>query len=155
VRALLLEGASCRLIATSRVEAGVDLDFRRVWRAEAGLDQAAGRCNREGRRSPKESIVTVFKPAEYKPPREIAQLSGDFARVAGKHDDLLSLDTIRNYCSGPSEGAQSSPRQRPRTFRRREALRQPRRAQDGRALPRQHWPSLGGGRILQLEDSII
>ena len=61
-RARLLEGASCRLIATSLVEAGVDLDFPRVWRAEAGLDQAAGR---------KESIVTVFKPAEYKPPREI------------------------------------------------------------------------------------
>jgi CRISPR-associated endonuclease/helicase Cas3 len=34
---------------------------------------------------------------EYKPPRQIAQLSGDFARVAGKHDDLLSLDATRDY----------------------------------------------------------
>ena len=41
VRARLLEGFSCRLIATSLVEAGVDLDFPRVWRAEAGLDQIA------------------------------------------------------------------------------------------------------------------
>jgi CRISPR-associated endonuclease/helicase Cas3 len=100
VRARLLEGVSCRLIATSLVEAGVDLDFPRVWRAEAGLDQiaqAAGRCNREGRRPLGDSIVTVFKPTDYNPPREIAQLSGDFARVAGKHDDILSLDAIRDY----------------------------------------------------------
>ena len=100
VRGRLADGVSCRLIATSLVEAGVDLDFPRVWRAEAGLDQiaqAAGRCNREGRRPLADSIVTVFKPAEYKPPREIAQLSGDFARIAGKHDDLLSLDAIRDY----------------------------------------------------------
>jgi CRISPR-associated endonuclease/helicase Cas3 len=53
IRARLNDGRACRLIATSLVEAGVDLDFPKVWRAEAGLDQiaqAAGRCNREGRR---------------------------------------------------------------------------------------------------------
>jgi CRISPR-associated endonuclease/helicase Cas3 len=100
VRGRLTDGRSCRLIATSLVEAGVDLDFPRVWRAEAGLDQiaqAAGRCNREGRRRVGDSIVAVFHPAEYKSPREISQLSGDFARVAGRHDDLLSLDAIRDY----------------------------------------------------------
>jgi CRISPR-associated endonuclease/helicase Cas3 len=100
VRGRLMDGVSCRLIATSLVESGVDIDFPRVWRAEAGLDQiaqAAGRCNREGRRPAGDSIVTIFKPAEYKPPREIAQLSADFARVAAKHDDLLSLDAIRDY----------------------------------------------------------
>jgi CRISPR-associated endonuclease/helicase Cas3 len=102
VRARLKDDLPCRLIATSLVEAGVDLDFPRVWRAEAGLDQvaqAAGRCNREGRRPVETSIVTVFKPAEFKPPREIAQLAGDFARMADRHPDLLSPSAIREYFS--------------------------------------------------------
>jgi CRISPR-associated endonuclease/helicase Cas3 len=100
VRQRLASGRACRLIATSLVEAGVDLDFPGVWRAEAGLDQiaqAAGRCNREGRRSVTESVVTVFRPAEFKPPREIAQLAADFARAARHHEDILSLDAIHDY----------------------------------------------------------
>ena len=51
IRDDLKAGRTCRVIATSLVEAGVDLDFPRVWRAQAGLDQipqAVGRCNREG-----------------------------------------------------------------------------------------------------------
>jgi CRISPR-associated endonuclease/helicase Cas3 len=41
VRRKLADNVPCRLIATSLVEAGVDLDFPAVWRAEAGLDQIA------------------------------------------------------------------------------------------------------------------
>ncbi|HEX2652630.1 MAG TPA: CRISPR-associated endonuclease Cas3'', partial [Xanthobacteraceae bacterium] len=102
VRVRLKTDLPCRLIATSLVEAGVDLDFPKVWRAEAGLDQiaqAAGRCNREGRYSAQESVVTVFRPAEAKAPREIALLSGDFSRIADKHTELLSLDALRDYFS--------------------------------------------------------
>ena len=51
IRDDLKNGRRLTVIATSLVEAGVDLDFRCVYREIAGLDsiaQAAGRCNREG-----------------------------------------------------------------------------------------------------------
>jgi CRISPR-associated endonuclease/helicase Cas3 len=97
-----LEGKlPCRVVATSLVEAGVDLDFPKVWRVEAGLDQltqAAGRCNREGRRPLGDSVVTIFKAAEAKPPVEIVGLIGDMLRILGEHrGDLFSPQTIEAY----------------------------------------------------------
>lgn len=64
IRKALAEGTPCRVVSTSLIEAGVDVDFPNVYRELAGLDsiaQAAGRCNREGRRSAAESMVTYFE----------------------------------------------------------------------------------------------
>ncbi len=68
IRDDLKEKRPCRVISTSLIEAGVDVDFPLVLRASAGLDQiaqAAGRCNREFQHSPEASEVLVFEPAEY------------------------------------------------------------------------------------------
>ena len=63
IRARLQAGQPCRVVATSLIEAGVDVDFPTVYREICGLDsilQAAGRCNREGKRTAAESPVCIF-----------------------------------------------------------------------------------------------
>lgn len=100
VRQRLQDGAPCRLIATSLVEAGVDLDFPRAWRAEAGLDQiaqAAGRVNREGRRPVEQSLVTVFEAPDNPPPSEIKGLTGDVRRMMHKHSDLFTPAAMEDF----------------------------------------------------------
>ena len=63
IRLRLKEGKVCRVVSTSLIEAGVDVDFPKVFRELSGLDsvvQAAGRCNREGKRPIRDSEVTYF-----------------------------------------------------------------------------------------------
>lgn len=101
VRALLKAGHPCRLVSTSLIEAGVDVDFPAVLRAETGLDaiaQAAGRCNREGRRPREASEVLVFAPVGWAPPAELKRYAEVFRDIAGRHaGDLLGLDAVRDY----------------------------------------------------------
>lgn len=102
IRRRLKSGEPVRLIATSLIEAGVDVDFSSVWRAEAGLEsiiQAAGRCNREGRLESL-GVVHVFEPASgagRKPPPEIEQFAAAARSVIRDHDDPMTLDAVRGY----------------------------------------------------------
>jgi CRISPR-associated endonuclease/helicase Cas3 len=95
-------GEPVRLVATQLVEAGVDLDFRVVYRALGGLDglaQAAGRCNREGLHASGELRVFV---APTQPPQGVLRTGLGVARsllTATPDLDLFIPDTHERYFS--------------------------------------------------------
>lgn len=97
-RADLKAGAPVRIVSTSLIEAGVDIDLPEVWRAAAGIDsclQAAGRCNREftlaaGR-------LVIFLPAEDKAPHDLRQAWDAGRAVLRRHADPQTLAAIADY----------------------------------------------------------
>ena len=100
VRRCLNNGERCLVLSTSLVEAGVDLDFQSVYRQLAGIDsviQAAGRCNREGKRSPEESNVYVFRFEEQE--RILGQRKQIEAAktLVSEGKDISALETIEEY----------------------------------------------------------
>lgn len=99
IRRRLKAGEPCRVVSTSLIEAGVDVDFPAVYRELAGLDsvlQAAGRCNREGKRAPEESIVTVFERAEL-PPMLFRTAIGATREALMNICDIGARETMQNY----------------------------------------------------------
>ena len=90
------------MVSTQVVEAGVDLDFATVYRAEAPLDaiiQAAGRCNREGRLGETGGRVVVFKPPDEATPPGVYRSGRDIARVVQQLPDFDPNDsgTVGRY----------------------------------------------------------
>lgn len=100
IRQRLANGLPCRVVSTSLIEAGVDVDFPAVYRELAGLDsilQAAGRCNREGKRPAETSLVTVFTLEGQKTPAMIRQNTDAAERVLHRFSDPAGLDAIQEY----------------------------------------------------------
>jgi len=72
IKKRLKDHLPCRVVSTSLIEAGINLDFPLVFREVMGLDsiiQAGGRCNREGMRSKNTSKVHVFWFQDKKMPK--------------------------------------------------------------------------------------
>lgn len=104
IRQVLLDKQPCRVVATQLIEAGVDVDFPTVYRSMAGIDsiaQAAGRCNREGKRLTGQ--VIVFEPEKHgMPDRGLFSLTAGLTRSTARNlstldNDLLSLKSIEYY----------------------------------------------------------
>ncbi len=99
IRRRLREGLPCRVVSTSLIEAGVDVDFPAVWREEAGLDsilQAAGRCNREGSRIARDSLVTVFRGEDALPPLFRRNIGATAEALSGNADPAHP-HTVQRY----------------------------------------------------------
>lgn len=104
IRKRLKAGQTCRVVSTSLVEAGVDLDFPVVYRAMAGLEsiaQAAGRCNREGHLNDQGLFGRVYVFESEKMPsmpwlKRCITKAGEALRALPDKDPI-GLETMRRY----------------------------------------------------------
>lgn len=99
IRQRLESGKPCRVISTTVMEAGIDVDFPLGYRALAGLDsinQAAGRVNRNMRF--KDSVIFIFEPKSdliKRTPRFIAQSAEITRQVLRRFPDMpISIPAI-------------------------------------------------------------
>ena len=92
IRTRLAEGKPCRVVSTSLIEAGVDVDFPTAWRKEPDWTlfyRLQGRCNREGKRPVAESLVTIFQLEDQQPPAML-------------HPNLESTDYVLRHFTDPA-----------------------------------------------------
>lgn len=102
IKKRLKSGLPCKVVSTSLIEAGVDVDFPVVFREIAGLDsciQAGGRCNREGKHCVEDSVVHLYdldKPVA-KIPNYIRQPQSITKGLLGEYEDIAGLAAIKSY----------------------------------------------------------
>jgi CRISPR-associated helicase Cas3/CRISPR-associated endonuclease Cas3-HD len=101
IRNKLKEGIPCRIISTSLIEAGVDIDLPVVYREAAGLDsvtQAAGRCNRNGKNKAL-APVYIFELAEQKGLSDVKQQGSiTLNEIFCEHqEDILGQEALAQY----------------------------------------------------------
>lgn len=99
IRSRLTQNLPCRVVSTSLIEAGVDVDFPTVYRSLSGLDsmiQAGGRCNRESKRAVSQSTVYIFEE-EKGPPEMLLQNISAAQRAMRNHEDLSSPQAVEEY----------------------------------------------------------
>lgn len=85
------------VVSTSLIEAGVDLDFKAVFREIAGLDnvlQSGGRCNREGK--DENGDVYIFKTEE-KQSSEFESRGNIVEELITSGEDISSDSSIKEY----------------------------------------------------------
>ena len=127
IRDRLKSGAPCHVISTQLVEAGVDVDFPLVLRALAPLDaivQAAGRADREGRRTAESGrpagVIVVFRPEDHRmPPNEYAEATAitqsivEQAQLDKKSVQVDSADAMATYFEHGATAIRGNPRSTP------------------------------------------
>lgn len=93
----------CYLVSTQLIEAGVNVDFPRVYRQLAPFDsiiQTAGRCNRNQRLQKEDAIATIFNLADSSAPPDYRKRIQITKTVFDNYADPLGediLDAIREY----------------------------------------------------------
>ncbi|WP_298814681.1 CRISPR-associated helicase Cas3' [Chloroflexus sp.] len=102
IRRRLIRGEPCRVISTTVMEAGVDLDFPVGYRALAGLDsinQAAGRVNREMRHNVGKMFIFEPKSQFIQRIPSFVQQSAEVARMVLRDHatEPISIQAIRSF----------------------------------------------------------
>lgn len=98
----LRDGKPCRVVSTSIISVGVDIDFPVVYLQYTGLDsliQGAGRCNREGCQSLQKSRAHIFWTKESKKSlfmRKEKQVT-DMVRKKYNTKEMTEPSAIRTY----------------------------------------------------------